>query len=232
MLNSKTGIFAALAIVSLAASSALAQQAVTTPINNWNYQHHASTATEGFLRGAASVIQAQGQKNLLDSMATVNYQEARRRAIENNKLYVRTFIENKDAIREYRERYAPVPPTKEEWEQVIKASLPDRLTTKQFDAHTGKIVWPHVLRMQQYAAVRNRIDTLLAQRTPENSGDGSPSQRELSTLIDGMTMLLKSNVKNLSVSQYGNAKMFLRSLAYEMTFPIDKIAAAPAKVAS
>lgn len=199
---------------------ALAQDpVVVAPINNWSYQRHASTATEGFLRGQASVIQAAGQTNYLNSIALVNLQEAKRRAIANHGLYVKTYFENKEMNRQYRERYAATPPTKEQWARVVAASLPDRLTEEQLDPTTGKLIWPHVLRGDEYKAFRTRIDDLMAVRTPENSGDGSPHQRRLAELVSAMKHLLKSNIDDLSASQYGAAKMFLLSLEYEALLP-------------
>ena len=211
----------ALLLASVAGSFASAQTAVTTPINNWSYQRHSSTAAEGFLRGTATVIQAAGQKNYLDSVASVNYQEALRRRIENSNLYVKTYFENKEINRQYREKYASAPPTEERWARITAASLPDRLSESQYDPNTGKLVWPHILRGEEYAAFRKRVDELFASRTPDNSGDGSPSQREIANLIDGMKMLLKSNIDTVSLSQYGNAKMFLVSLDYEAQLPLD-----------
>lgn len=213
--------FMVTACVSLGSSWAQAQDgALAVPINNWSYYRHASTFEEGFLRGSAAVITAAGQKNYLDSVAYVNQQEAVRRRIENGGLYVRTYLENKELNRQYRERYKPVPPTKEQWDRITAAALPDRLSSEQFDPTTGQVVWPHILRMEEYTVLRERIDALMAVRTPDNSGDGSPVQRELAQLIDGMKHLLKANIDKVSASQYAAAKWFLISLDYEAQQPL------------
>ena len=204
----------------LVAVGSTASAQVAVPINNWSYQRHASTATEGYLRGSASVITAVGQKNYLDSVAAVNYQEALRRSIENSGLRVKTYFENKEINRAYREKYRELPPTKEQWARIIEASLPDRLTDEQVDPTTGKLIWPHILRTGEYAAFRNRIDQLWNSRTPDNSGDGSPFQIELNELVDGMKLLLKSNVKTLSSTQYTGARFFLLSVEYEALMPM------------
>lgn len=235
---SRITILSSIALVAVS-SIASAQNAVTVPINNWSYQRHASTATEGYLRGSAAVVQAVGQRNYLNSVAAVNHQVALQKRIENSGLYVKTYFENKEINRAYREKYAPVPPTKEQWQRITQASLPDRLTAEQFDPATGQLVWPHILRTDQYKAFRDRIDTLISSRTPENSGDGSPSQIELNELIDGMKMVLKSNIDNVSASQYAGAKWFLLSLDYEAQLPLNgkvvnatKPAAPPAPAAA
>jgi len=213
-----------LCIVVTATSMVVAQnQTITTPISNWSYQRHSSTATEGYLRGTAAVVQAVGQSNYLNSIAAVNHQEAHRRQIENSNLYVKTYFANKEINRQYREKYARVPLTKEQWARITAAALPDRLTAEQFDPTTGTLVWPHVLRTNEYKAFRDRIDVLVANRTPENSGDGSPSQRELAELIDGMQLLLKMNVNTLSPSQFGAASWFLKSVDYEAQLPMTGI---------
>jgi hypothetical protein len=221
------------ALVSAAAPIVLAQnEPVTTPIANWSYLRHSSTFEEGYLRGTAAVIQSAGQTNYLNSIATINLQEANRRRIENHNLYVRKYFENKEINREYREKYAPVPPTPEQWARITEASLPDRLTAEQFDSATGQLVWPHVLRTEEYKAFRERIDELIANRTPDNSGNGSPSQRELSSLVDAVAMLLKENMDNLTLSQYSAAKWFLMSLDYEAQLPFQANPAANSAVVS
>jgi len=204
----------------LVAVGSTASAQVAVPINNWSYQRHASTAAEGYLRGSASVITAVGQKNYLDSVAAVNYQEALRRSIENSGLRVKTYFENKEINRAYREKYRELPPTKDQWARIIEASLPDKLTDEQVDPTTGKLIWPHILRTNEYAAFRNRIDQLWSSRTPDNSGDGSPFQIELNELVDGMKLLLKSNVKVLSSTQYTGARFFLLSVEYEALIPM------------
>ncbi len=201
---------------------AQAQEVATIPINNWSYYRHASTFEEGFLRGSAAVINAAGQKNYLDSIANVNRQEALRRRIENSNLHVKTYFENKEINRQYRERYKSTPPTKEQWDRITAASLPDRLNGDQLNATTGELVWPHILRTEEYKAMRERIDELMSSRTTDNSGDGSPVQRQLDPLIDGMKLLLKENIDKVSASQYAAAKWFLISLDYEAQQPLNE----------
>jgi hypothetical protein len=57
---------------------------------------------------------------------------------------------------------------------------------------------------------------LIATRSPDNSGNGSPFQQEIALLVDGMNRLLKTNQGFLSATQYADAKAFLRSLDYEV----------------
>lgn len=220
---------AALALTA-AASTASAQNngVALAPISNWNYQHHSSTYEEGYMQGAASVLQAAGQANYANSLAAVNFQEAYRRQLENSRLYVQVFLERREMVRQYLDRYGDHPPTKEQLERLAKAALPDRLTADEYDQSTGKLVWPHILRDEAYAPFRKKIDELMASRTPENSGDGSPWQRELHQKIDGMIRVLKQNIDTVTAQQYARSKWFLVSLDYEGTLPLTNEKAKPA----
>jgi len=206
-------VLAALAGVSLAQAPAMA------PISNWTYYNHASTAGEGYLRGQAAAVQAVGQANYLNSLAAVNYADAYRRQIENNNLYVKTYIANREEVYKYRERYTRTPLTKEQWQEFSQNALPDRLTSDQYS--NGKLVWPHILRMDAYKPLRERIDVLAAKRSPEDSGDGSPTQREIASLVDTMKIMLRQNINSLSSSQFGDSKWFLTCLDYEMKHTLE-----------
>ena len=219
-----TIVFGVLASVTGAAFAQAPNQnngvAVAQPIYNWSYQRHASTATEGYLNGQSNVIRAQGQASYLNSLAAVNFEEARRRYIENSRLYVSTVIENRERNKQFRDKYKRLPPSKERLAKLNAMMLPERLSTSQINDSTGGLVWPHVLRLDEYQAYRERLDTLFANRTPENSGDGSPFQREVDVLIQDFKALLKANLKSLSTNQYTTAKAFLQTLDYEATFPM------------
>lgn len=215
----KLKVIALVAAVSAWASSGYGQQnqVAVAPFYNWSYQHHASTIEEGYLQGAASVLQSAGQANYANSLAAVNYQEAYRRQIENSRLYVQVFLERREMVRQYLDKYGDHPPTREQLERIAKSALPDRLSADEYDPVTGKLVWPHILRDESYTPFRKRIDELMASRTPENSGDGSPWQRELHQLVDTMKRVLKQNIDTVTAQQYARAKWFLLSLDYEGT---------------
>jgi len=208
-------------LVSPFADTSFAQNVALAPISNWSYYNHASTAEEGFLRGQAAAVQAVGQAQYLQSLAAVNYAEATRVQIENRRLYVKTSLANREEVQSFRERYTRRPITKEQWQEFSKRALPDRLSSDLYS--NGKIVWPHILRMDEYAPLRKRIDVLVANRTTDNSGDGSPMQRELASLVDSMKIVLRENIDTLSSSQYGNSKWFLICLDYEMKQPLTTV---------
>jgi hypothetical protein len=130
-------------------------------------------------------------------------------------------------LRQYLDRYGDHPPTKEQLERIARNALPDRLTADEYDLASGKLVWPHILRDEAYAPFRKKIDELMASRTPENSGDGSPWQRELHQHVEGMKRVLKQNIDIVTAQQYARAKWFLVSVDYEGTLPLNQPKAQP-----
>ena len=86
--------------------------------------------------------------------------------------------------------------------------------------------------MDEYAPMRKRVDELVASRTVDNSGDGSPMQRELASVVDSMKILLRQNIDKLSSSQFAHSKWFLTCLDYEMKFPLTANEPSPSAAAA
>lgn len=142
----------AVALVGLSASAIMAQVIYNS----------ASTAREGALNGTANVIQAQGQKNVSDSQARINNQDAYSHAIDNSVKSVNAFWEKKDIYN------ARVQQEMEATDQKRNVYLANHglksLTTDEFDRTTGAINWPKVLDQTQYDEYRRTLDTLFKQR--------------------------------------------------------------------
>jgi hypothetical protein len=205
---------------------------LTTPIYNWSYQNHASTAAEGFLNGQARVIEAASQANYLNSIAAVNYQEANSKWIDNQKKYLTNYYEHKVYSKEIRDRYAKQPPTREQVTRIAMSALPEPLTAQAYDRASGQLVWPHILRSSEYDAFRKRIDELMGKRSTIVDGNGSAFEREVSSLVEAMRMLLKTNLQSVTDNQYAESQAFLRSLAFEVTKSSNQAAAATTVVST
>lgn len=189
--------------------------AIATPINNWSFMDHSSTIAEGALRGQASVMSAAGELAYLDSLAAINYQEAYRRAIDNSVAYTKAYYEKRELRAEFYEKYGRKPFVGEARKKVVEFYQPKKLTADQFNAQTGQLTWPHILRQSQYAPIKVEIDSLFESRKFENSGDGSVTQLKLSQLIKSMAALLRENIDAMSAEQYINAQEYLRSVDAE-----------------
>jgi hypothetical protein len=93
-------------------------------------------------------------------------------------------------------------------------------------------VWPHILRSGEYDAFRKRIDELMGKRSTIDDGNGSAFEREVSSLVEAMRMLLKTNLQSVTDNQYAEAQAFLRSLAFEVTKASSQAAAGTAVVST
>jgi len=122
----------------------------------------ASTAGEGYQRGAASVIQAQGQRNLSNSQAAINLTDAHSNAIDNSVKSVNAFWEKKDIYNErlQQQNYQ----IQQRREMLMAKNQLQPLTPEEFDRTTGRITWPKILEQSQYDQYRTTLDEMFKKR--------------------------------------------------------------------
>ncbi len=189
--------------------------AIAQPIANWSYTGHSSTLTEGALRGQSAVISSMGQTVYLDSLAAINYAEAYKRAIENSVALTKSYYERREIRDEYMQKYGEKAFVGEARRKFIEYYQPKRLSAQEFNSQNGKLSWPHILRQQQFAPVKEKIDEVFAIRDSSNSGDGSVTHREIYPLCNALTGLLRENIGNMTSDQYINGLEFIRSVELE-----------------
>ena len=208
-------------VASLITGMACSQQvhaqgpAIAQPTANWSYTGHSSTFTEGALRGQSAVISSVGQTVYLDSLAAINYTEAYKRAIENSVALTKSYYERREIRDEYMQKYGAKAFVGEARKKFIEYYQPKRLSAQEFNSQIGKLSWPHILRQQQFAPVKERIDEAFAIRDSSNSGDGSSTHREIYPLCNALTGLLRENIGNMTSDQYINGLEFIRSVELE-----------------
>ncbi|MCC7475375.1 MAG: hypothetical protein IT425_08265 [Pirellulales bacterium] len=122
----------------------------------------ASTAAEGYANGVANVLQASGQRNLSNSQARINNQDAYSKAIDNSTKSVNAFWEQKDI---YHERVQQkLAETDRRREAYMSRHGLGNLSSEEFDRTTGAINWLKVLEQSQYDTYRKTLDELFRQR--------------------------------------------------------------------
>lgn len=215
-LSKVVALVATVASTTFFGGQALAQgPAIAQPIANWSYTGHSSTLVEGALRGQSAVISSVGQTIYLDSLAAVNYAEAYKRAIENSVALTKSYYERRAFRDEYFQKYGPKAFVGDARKKFIEYYQPKRLSAQEFDYTNGKLTWPHILRQQQFAPVKEQIDQVFLVRSVSNSGDGSASHREIYQLCNAMSGLLRENIGIMTADQYINGLEFLRSVELE-----------------
>lgn len=199
-----------------AAAAATAGDKVPWGYMWWPGYHHASTVEEGVQRGFADVVRSRGLKNLLDSEAAINWEDARRRYMDNRVYGTQKYFEMREINRQARAAERGPRPTMQQLIRYSDARIPDRLESSELDPLIGTINWPGPLRGDDFKADRVALEELYSQRAAQ----GYLNDEQLMTarkLIDSMNGTLAAKVKagTISGTPYGEAKSFIRSLSYE-----------------
>jgi hypothetical protein len=192
---------------------------VRVPPGYGSTYHHASTYEEGVQRGYADVVRSAGLKNLLDSQAQINWEEARKRAYDNHVYGIQKYFEGRAMNREFRRQERGPRPTEQQLYRIAAERKPDRLGIQNLDPVTGVITWPPVLKGDHFAQDRAELERLFAQRAIA----GFLASHELTavrTHVQSMLAIHKHlHVGNLPTNTYMQAKRFLESLGYEAQLP-------------
>jgi hypothetical protein len=180
--------------------------------------HHASTALEGALRGAAQLKHATGNYWLALSQASICREEARWLALANR----RRFVSDQISLREWREtdrqrriaerRYA---------NEAVRPAVYEvyRLKPSQLDRSTGAIAWPKVLLAPAYDEERNLLDALF--RKEANVGlNFSGNAVGVARYVRRLSENLRRNRASMTRADYFAAEKFLCGVKHEAEFPL------------
>ena len=184
------------------------------------YGYHSSTAEEGILQGYASVLQASGQANYLNSLAAVNVEEARARYIKNRELATETFFRNRQINHAGREAERPIRLSPDQYSALAKMAAPERLSPQQYDTTFRRLSWPVALMGADFAKEREALDRMFFARSPNDSGNDSTFSSDVRQLTNSMQNTLKNHINELDAGQYVAAKKFLMGLSYESQQPM------------
>jgi hypothetical protein len=185
----------------------------------YGWWSRSSTAAEGYGRGLAEVIRAKGDYNLATSAAAVNFSEARRREIENDKAWTQTYFEMREVNRQQRDaeikrqRGNPA-----DFARYAQAGKPKPLSNRELDAVTGEIHWPILLTAANYEPQRAALAKIFAARAYHGvlkSEDFLSAVRTIDDISAGLT----ARINEVPPQQFVEARRFLRSLAYEARMP-------------
>lgn len=190
------------------------------PIEMGFTQHHSSTAAEGFLRGKAAVIQAQGSFRLTESQAQILRQQARWLDRENDLLQTQALLAQKkmwnDArVAEQKEQEA----RRIEGQQLLANRQATvyrqvyQLATDEFDSITGAITWPAVLQNEYFDCQRERVAELVKQQF--SYGEPKPATAsQIKRAVEQLASSLRQVSTEVPRDEYLAAQKFLTSLRY------------------
>ena len=203
-------------------SSSTPQFYTPVPVHHyptWGRAYRASTVFEGYARGQAALNRSQGQYNLLTAEARVVDAEAERREIENREDRIESYHAMRELSREERAAERVPRPTEEQLRRIAAARRPAPLSPSELDARTGRINWPLLLQEEEYEKLRTNLEEVFAQR----AATGEVTTDDLGkaeAAADVMLQELKSHVREVPLYEYGSARQFIKSLAYEVRQPV------------
>ncbi len=209
------------------ASVAVAQtnQPIAPPSNSGYYAgggypvySRASTAGESRARGMADVVRSQGEANLNNSAAAVNYSIAQRNEIDNRSAWTSTYFQMRDENRKARAAERGPRATMADLVRYAQAGKPKPLSPGELDVVTGTVHWPLALQVEQFAKSRAELEGVFGRRASKGTigpADYMKARQVTQTMLND----LKDQIKQIPSEQYMVAKNFLQSLAYEAARP-------------
>jgi hypothetical protein len=151
--------------------------------------NNASTAGEGYARGVSGIIQAQGERNLNNSQAAINAQDAYSMAIDNSTKSVNAFWEQKDIYKaRQQQEFAEIGRKRSDY--LARHGL-ESLTPQEYDRTTGQITWPKVLEQKEFDVYRNTLDELMRKRAYQGALTGDEYMQATSASKEWRAMLAK-----------------------------------------
>ena len=169
--------------------------------------YHASTAAEGYLRGRAALVRAQGQASLIHSQALRQREAARQQYLANRVAKLRYYAEKQKLRAERKQRQRE--------ELVRRREIREQLAAKR--RAESSIDWPVALKAKRYDSLRTEIESLVLLRTKL----GSKTNDATSIAIrHGIRELAKQVVQDEKARQLDDkqsqvVRTFVRNLASE-----------------
>lgn len=183
------------------------------------FGNYASTAGQAADYGMSAMMRAQGQQNLSNSEAANNWEDAKTKEIQNRLRWTETYFEMRKTNREARAAEAGPPITQDQAIRNAKSRTSPRLASTQLDPVTGHIEYPMLLTQDFFSDYRDRLDRLFAQRAASGGSMQYTEYQEIQVTVNQFIEALKSKVSDFPAREYGQARVFLDSLAREARMP-------------
>ncbi len=174
---------------------------------------HSSTAAEGAMRGLSDVVRSQGQANLDNSAAAINYSVARSNELENQKQYTETYFAKKEMNRRARAAARRPRATMEDLVRYAQVGKPKPLSPSELDTVTGAIHWPVLLKTEPFERDATKLQKVFSYRA-QGEAISQSEYREVRQVTKRMLADLKGQIREVTPTEYTTSKRFLQSLAY------------------
>ena len=187
----------------------------------------------GYYNDGSSLIRAQGQAQVDQSKAMVNYQEANSKYIDNQKKLAETYVARQKALRESihekaeidkelaQQKQAAIEAQKEKNLKLQESGLSpyynaassqdsETLNASQLNPATGEISWPESLMGPEYAESRQKLQELYSLKN--STGITSSLSQEINDEAVKMKSILRGQIKTMLPNDYLAARGFIEGL--------------------
>ncbi|HTQ39577.1 MAG TPA: hypothetical protein VMJ32_11140 [Pirellulales bacterium] len=191
-------------------------QYLYSPYYNGN---SASTVGQSYAMGMADLVRAAGDRNLNNSQASINYEQAASMDMDNQIKNEKTYFEMRKMNTSYRKAEQSPGLTSEDSWRYAQMFAPKRLTSTQLDPVTGQIYWPIFFQDPRYKKYCDQLNNLFVQRETSHGGIGYDTYMQIQKATDALKDEVKKNINMYQPSDYITMKNFVDSLAYEAKLP-------------
>lgn len=169
--------------------------------------------------GMGNLVRAEGQRNVSNSQAAINYQQAN---LEREKAR-NALIDNQDKLHKiHRERKQEAEADDAKKREAMKeadargekfeaAHRPLPLSTSQLDPATGRIDWPKRLKSPDFDDLRKSLEQLF--KTRAESGVNDDLAAEIEMKVGSLKNSLRSQITQIPLPEYSESRKFLDRLA-------------------
>jgi hypothetical protein len=163
----------------------------------------------------ADMVRARGEARRNWTQGMQNYEDARRRYIENVDRWNDVFL---DRLRTQRQINAMRDDAQHEWQQETIAAYrraqevvhPEPLTSAELNRETGEITWPEALQDARFEEERQQLAELFSMRA--RGSDTGEVSRRISILVRLLELKLKNEIGEIPREEYAAASRFLDGL--------------------
>jgi hypothetical protein len=196
---------------------AVPASSVVSPYGGWSGGYSGGTTAAGSaMNGMASMISAQGNRNLANSAAAVNMTQAQKNEIQNRQQWTNTYFEMRQVNQQQAAAARGPAPTMEQIARIAKAGVPKPLAQSQQDQVSGQLRWPGALQQESFKDQRADVDRFVA--THARYGTLSyEDQMKLRKIIVAMSDQLNAQLDQIPPQDYTTCRSFLKSLLYSTT---------------
>lgn len=170
------------------------------------------------MQGMASVVQAAGDYNLSTSAAYINMTQAQQQAIRNYADYTSTYFQTREMNRQARAAERGPRPTEADLVRMARSDVPKSLSPSELDPASGKIAWPLLLQDDRFAPERAALEQAFAARSRYGALK-LDEVKKVNAAADAALANLKGMMKDVSGTDYAEAKRFVQSLAFTSRQP-------------